>query len=253
MIYSAFSIFGLDTLTSILTIITFCFIPVLLWSIYVSAKVNTTFSKFNKVASKRGLTASQAARYILDKEGLYDVQIKSCRGTLTDHYDPRVNMVFLSDSTINSTSIAAIGVAAHEVGHAIQHARNYAPVKIRGALVPVINLANRLLLPCILINFLISFFLPATSVTPIYIYYAILGVYALSTLFSFITLPCEFNASARAKRILFECNILDEEEIQGVSKVLQSAAMTYLASFAMSIVQLARILLIVISNRNRKN
>lgn len=253
MIYSAFSFLGYDTLTSILLIITFCFIPVLLWSIFVSAKVNTTFSKFNKVPSKKMVTAAEAARYILDKEGLYDVQIKSCRGTLTDHYDPRVNMVFLSEATINSTSIAAIGVAAHEVGHAIQHARNYIPVKVRGALVPVINFANRMLLPCILLNFLVSIFLPVSSNVPLYIYYAIFAVYALSTLFSLVTLPCEFNASSRAKRFLVDLNIVDKEEIKGVSKVLKAAAMTYVASFAMSVVQLARILLIILSSRKRND
>lgn len=242
---------GYDLLTSILLVITACFLPVLLWSIYVSIKVNTTFAKYSKVPCKRNMTAYEVARYILDREGLQDVQIKECRGSLTDHFDPRVNMVFLSQATIHSSSIGAIGVAAHEVGHAIQHAKGYFPVKLRSALVPVINLSSRLLLPLILINLIITFVLPANSALPIYIFYAIIGVYALSLLFSLVTLPCEFNASARAKKLLLDLGILDKEELQGVSAVLRSAAMTYVANFCMSLIQLARLILIVLLNKKR--
>lgn len=240
-----------NLMINILYLISICFIPVLLWSIYVSYKVNANFRRFSKVNSKRGLPAHIVARQILDSEGLTNVQISRCRGSLTDHYDPRTNTVVLSDSVYDSASIAAIGVAAHEVGHAIQHARNYVPVKIRGALVPVLNISSKLIIPALIVNIFLTFFLPINSPIPMIIYYVIFGVYALNMLFSLVTLPCEFNASARAKEILGDMAILDDEELKCVSKVLRSAAMTYVASFVMTLVQLARILLIILANRRR--
>ncbi len=179
------------------------------------------------------------------------MQIGRCGGSLSDHYDPRNNTVYLSESVYNSPSIAAIGVAAHEVGHAIQHARNYAPVKIRGALVPVLNISSKMLIPILIVNIFLTIFLPVNSAIPMYIYYAIFGIYALNMLFAMVTLPCEFNASSRAKEILVDMGMLDEDEIRGVSKVLRSAAMTYVASFVLTLIQLARILLIILSNRRR--
>lgn len=242
-----------DTLINILYLICILFIPVLLWSIYVSYKVNANFRKFNMVASKKGLPAHIVTRKILDSEGLTNVQIGRCSGSLSDHYDPRTNTVYLSDSVYNSTSIAAIGVAAHEVGHAIQHAQKYVPVKIRGALVPVLNLSSKMLMPILIVNIFLTIFLPFNSPIPMYIYYAIFAIYALNMLFALVTLPCEFNASSRAKEILVDMQILDEEEVLGVSKVLRSAAMTYVASFVMTLIQLARILLIILSNSKRNS
>ncbi len=192
------------------------------------------------------------ARQILDSEGLNDIQIGRCSGSLSDHYNPRTKTVFLSDTVYDSTAIAAIGVAAHEVGHAIQHAHNYAPVKIRGILVPILNISSKLLLPAIIINILLTIFLPVNSNIPMIIYYVLLGVYALNVVFTFVTLPCEFNASGRAKDILEDMGFLEEDEVQSVSKVLRSAAMTYVAAFVISLLQMARILLIILSSRKRK-
>lgn len=249
MMICTFSILGYDLLTSILIIIASCFVPVILWSIYVSCKVNIDFKKYSTVRSSKNVSAYEVARYILDSKGLQNVQIRECKGSLTDHYDPRVNIVFLSEATINSTSIGAIGVAAHEVGHAIQHAEGYFPIKIRGALVPAMGLASKILMPLILVNLIITFALPVNNPISNYIFCVIIGIYAINMLFSLITLPCEFNASSRAKKILAQLNILNDEELKGVSKVLRSAAMTYVASFFMTIIQLARMLLIVIMNR----
>lgn len=240
-----------DMMLNILYLVALCFIPVFIWSIYTSIKVKTTFKKFDKVNSKKGLPAHIIARQILDSEGLTDVQIGRCAGSLSDHYDPRSNTVVLSDSVYNSSSIAAIGVAAHEVGHAIQHAKNYVPIKIRGALVPILNLSSKLLVPVLILNIILTIFLPVTSNLPMIIYYVLLGVYAVNMLFSLVTLPCEFNASGRAKEILEDMGILDQEEITGVSKVLRSAAMTYVASFVLTLVQLARILFIILASKRR--
>ncbi len=240
-----------DMMLNILYLVALCFIPVFIWSIYTSIKVRMTFKKFDKVNSTKWLPAHIIARQILDSEGLTDVKIGRCAGSLSDHYDPRSNTVVLSDSVYNSSSIAAIGVAAHEVGHAIQHARNYAPIKIRGALVPVLNLSSKLLVPILIINIFLTVFLPVTSNLPMIIYYVLLGVYALNMLFALVTLPCEFNASSRAKDILEDLSILDSDEIKGVSKVLRSAAMTYVASFVLTLVQLARILFIILASKRR--
>ena len=179
------------------------------------------------------------------------MQIGRCSGSLSDHYDPRSKTVVLSDSVYNSSAIAAIGVAAHEVGHAIQHAKNYAPVKIRGALVPVLNLSSKLLIPVLIINILLTIFLPASSPVPMAIYYVLLAVFGLNLLFALVTLPVEFNASNRAKEILDDMAILDDNEIRGVSRVLRTAAMTYVASFVITLIQFARILLIVMASRKK--
>lgn len=243
---------GYDLFLNILFILAICLLPALLWSIFVSIKVKLTFNKFNKINSKKGLPAYMVARQILDSEGLNDIQIGRCSGSLSDHYNPRTKTVFLSDTVYDSTAIAAIGVAAHEVGHAIQHAHNYAPVKIRGILVPILNISSKLLLPAIIINILLTIFLPVNSNIPMIIYYVLLGVYALNVVFTFVTLPCEFNASGRAKDILEDMGFLEEDEVQSVSKVLRSAAMTYVAAFVISLLQMARILLIILSSRKRK-
>ena len=242
---------GYDMMLNILYLISLCFIPAVIWAVYVSIKVNVMFKKYNKVNSRKGLPAYMVARQILDSEGLTNVQIGRCSGSLSDHYDPRSKTVVLSDAVYNSSSIAAIGVAAHEVGHAIQHAKNYAPVKIRGALVPVLNLSTKLLIPVLILNIILTIFLPVTSNVPMIIYYVLLGVFGLNLLFALVTLPVEFNASGRAKEILEDMAILDSDEIHGVSKVLRSAAMTYVASFVITLIQFARILLIVLSSRKR--
>lgn len=238
----------------ILTIVALCFLPLLLWMIFASISVRTTFNRYNQVPAECGMTAQEAARKILDSNGLLNVQIAGCGGTLTDHYDPRNNTVYLSQSTMNSSSLAAIGVAAHEVGHAIQHAEEYGPIKIRTALVPVVNFTSRLITPLLLIGIIFEFFAYTASVNISAIFYmAALVCYVAYALFTFITLPCEYNASKRARVQLEECGILNSDEIAATKKVLNSAAKTYLISFLISLAQVARILLMLLGTRRRRN
>lgn len=237
----------------IIAIIAYATIPLMLWMIFASISVRTTYSKFNSIPASCGMSAEQAARKILDINGLFDVNIGKCSGMLTDHYDPRNNAVYLSASTINSSSIAAIAVAAHEVGHAIQHAEGYAPIKMRGALVPVVNVVSRMITPFLLLGIVFEFIAISGTRISVYFYFGALVCYILYALFTFITLPCEYNASSRAKKQLVECDILTQEETNTASKVLSSAAKTYLISFFMSLAQVARILLILLSARNRSN
>ncbi|MDE7191834.1 MAG: zinc metallopeptidase [Clostridia bacterium] len=237
----------------IIAIIAYATIPLMLWMIFASISVRATYSKFNSIPASCGMSAEQAARKILDINGLFDVNIGKCSGMLTDHYDPRNNTVYLSASTINSSSIAAIAVAAHEVGHAIQHAEGYAPIKMRGALVPVVNVVSRMITPFLLLGIVFEFIAISSTRISVYFYFGALVCYILYALFTFITLPCEYNASSRAKKQLVECDILTQEETNTASKVLSCAAKTYLISFFMSLAQVARILLILLSARNRSN
>lgn len=237
----------------IIVIIAYATIPLMLWMIFASISVRTTYSKFNAIPASCGMTAEQAARKILDINGLFNVNIGKCSGTLTDHYDPRNDTVYLSASTINSSSIAAIAVAAHEVGHAIQHAEGYAPIKMRGALVPVVNVVSRMITPFLLLGIVFEFIAISNIRISVYFYFGALICYVLYALFTFITLPCEYNASSRAKTQLVDCGILTQEETNTASKVLSSAAKTYLISFFMSIAQIARILLILLGAKNRSN
>ncbi|MDE6210656.1 MAG: zinc metallopeptidase [Clostridia bacterium] len=237
----------------IIVIIAYATIPLMLWMIFASISVRTTYSKFNAIPASCGMTAEQAARKILDINGLFNVNIGKCSGTLTDHYDPRNDTVYLSASTINSSSIAAIAVAAHEVGHAIQHAEGYAPIKMRGALVPVVNVVSRMITPFLLLGIVFEFIAISNIRISVYFYFGALICYVLYALFTFITLPCEYNASSRAKTQLVDCGILTQEETNTASKVLSSAAKTYLISFFMSIAQIARILLLLLGAKNRSN
>lgn len=223
--------------------------PALILSIWASVKVNTTFKKYSTVYSTSGLTGAEVARRILYENGLYDVKIEATHGHLTDHYDPRTNVVRLSESTYSSTSSAAIGVAAHEVGHAIQHATNYAPLRLRNAIVPVTNIGSRLSLPLILLGIVLS------SIAPVFAYVAYAGVacFSLCALFQLLTLPTEFNASRRALKAIDECGILDNSEIKGARRVLTAAAMTYVAALAVTLAQLLRFVLMVSRVNNRRN
>ena len=225
-------------------------LPAVILSLFASAKVNSTFHKYSTVYSKSGLTGAEVARRILYENGLYDVRIEQARGHLTDHFDPRTNVIRLSESTYSSTSSAAIGVAAHEVGHAIQYANNYAPLKIRNAIVPITNLGSKLSMPLILLGILFSAF------APFFAYVACAGVacFSLCALFQLLTLPTEFNASHRALKAIDECGALDRVEMEGARKVLSAAAMTYVAALAVSLAQLLRLLLIVgrLNNNRRR-
>jgi uncharacterized protein len=186
------------------------------------------------------MTAYEVTRKMLQSAGLTDVKIDRVRGNLTDHYDPRNNTIYLSDNVFFSSSVAAIGVAAHETGHAMQYSENYFPVKLRTALVPVVNIGSRFSIPLILIGFFMGM---ATSLG-MYVIYIGIAFYALSTIFMLITLPVEFNASSRAKRALTDLNILDNEEIKMAGTVLNAAAKPYVASFAVSLLFLLRLLAI---------
>lgn len=221
-------------------------LPALIFTMWASARVKTTYSKYAKVNARTGITATEAARRILDGAGLTHVSVERIAGDLTDHYDPRTNVIRLSDSVANSTSIAAIGVAAHECGHAIQHAKAYVPIRIRQAIIPITNVSSRLAVPLVLIGILLT----ATAENFISIAYAGVILYGFAVLFQLVTLPVEFNASRRALSILTESGTLVADEIKGARRVLSAAAMTYVAALATSLLQMLRLLSIV-NNRRR--
>jgi Zn-dependent membrane protease YugP len=207
-----------------------------IFSLVASARVKSTFSKYSKVRSISGITGAEAAQKILNRAGIYDVQVEHVQGSMTDHYDPKNKILRLSDTVYGSNSISAIGVAAHECGHAIQHNQSYAPLGIRSALVPVVNIASTISWPLILIGLLVT-----GSQTLIY-----LGIILFSTavIFQLITLPVEFNASRRAIQVLGDSGILYRDELPLSKKVLKAAALTYVAAAAATILQLIRIILI---------
>ncbi|MBQ4102601.1 MAG: zinc metallopeptidase [Oscillospiraceae bacterium] len=217
-------------------------IPCVIITLAAQAKVKSTYAKYSEVLNDRGLTASQVARRILDQNGLYEVCVSRVSGNLTDHFDPRTNVVRLSDSVCDSTSVAAIGVAAHECGHAIQHAKGYLPIKLRMAVIPICNFGSRLSIPLILLGCLFS--LQAL------VNFGIL-LYSFLLLFQLITLPVEFNASRRAMEIIRGDGLLTEAEQQGAKKTLQAAAMTYVASMLVALMQFLRIL-VIFGNRRRR-
>ena len=206
-------------------------------SLIASAKVNSTFQKYAKVRSMSGLTGAQVARRILDRNGLTDVPVEYVRGNLSDHYDPTTRTLRLSDSTYQSTSVAAIGVAAHECGHAIQHKESYGPMKLRTAIVPAANLGSRLGVPIILLG--VFFGSGGNLLINIGIW-----VFSLAVLFQIVTLPVEFNASSRALIMLENYGILGQEEKRKAKSVLSAAAMTYVAAAAASILQLLRLIIL---------
>lgn len=211
-----------------------------------SAKVKTTFNRYNKVRSMSGMTGAEAAERILHSAGIYDVTVQHISGNLTDHYDPRNKTLSLSDSTYSSASVAAVGVAAHECGHAIQHQTNYAPLNLRSAIVPVANLGSTIAWPLILIGL---FF---TSSTGTFLINLGIICFSLAVLFQLVTLPVEFNASSRAVKILESTGILGADELQGTRKVLGAAALTYVAGAASAILQLLR-LIILFGGRGRND
>lgn len=213
-------------------------LPVIIYSIYVSFKVNNVYRKYAIVIARSGLTAYEVTRKMLRDARITNVNIDRVGGRLTDHYDPRNNTIYLSDSVFSSSSVAAIGVAAHETGHAIQYSQNYLPVKLRTFLVPAVNIGSRFSIPLIIIGAILGM----VSYIGTYIIYIGIAFYALSTIFMLITLPVEYNASRRAKRILSQTGILDNQEVKMAGNVLNAAANTYLASFAVSLLFLLRML-----------
>ena len=227
-------------------------LPAVLWAMFASIKVNSTFDKYQRQLSQRHITGAEAARQVLNANGLYDVSIRMVSGKLSDHYDPRDNTVYLSEAVHNSTSTAAIGVAAHEAGHAIQHAQHYFPIKVRSAIIPVTNIGSRLAIPLILIGMLLTAFYTDSNIG---ILLAFAGVicFSLTAVFQLVTLPTEFNASSRAMKALEQGDILSDDELRGARKVLSAAAMTYVAALAVSLAQLLRILIIVSGSSRRRN
>ncbi|MBP1574641.1 MAG: zinc metallopeptidase [Oscillospiraceae bacterium] len=210
-------------------------IHALLFGLWAQSQVNTNFQKYSQIGTMRGMTGAQAAEYILQQNGIYDVQIRHVSGHLSDNFNPRNKTINLSDSVYNSTSIAAIGVAAHEAGHAVQHAVNYAPIRIREMIIPVTQIGSWLYLPIIMVGFLFS----SQALVNV-------GILLFSTLaiFQLVTLPVEFDASGRAIRTLESSGILYGEEITGAKKVLKAAALTYVAALVSSLAQLLRLILI---------
>jgi len=205
----------------------------------VQINIKSTYSRYRDVRSDRNISGAEAARRILDANGLYNVQIQQIGGELTDHFDPRTNVVSLSTDVFHGTSLASVGVAAHEVGHAIQHAQGYAPIRIRSAIVPVTNIGSRLFYPVILLGMILG--MPQLLDVGIILF-------SLVVVFQFVTLPVEFNASSRALASLEQLGILGSDELHGSRKVLSAAALTYVAALVTSLLQLIRLLAL----RNRR-
>lgn len=226
-------------------------LPTIFFALWASAHVNSTFKKYSQVRNSRGLTGAQAAYAVLRANGVTDVRIERISGNLTDHYDPKSNVIRLSDGVYDVATPAAVGVAAHEAGHAVQYAQNYAPIKIRSAIVNVTNIGSKLSLPLIIIGILMMSIRSLSRYSEFFYYVAIFGVllYGLCVVFQLVTLPTEFNASRRALRAIESGNLLDSQDYKGAKKVLSAAALTYVAALATSLAQLLRLFLLV--NRRR--
>ena len=222
-------------------------LPCLLLSLWASAHVNGTFKKYSKQHSLRGITGADAAARVLAANGVRGVRIEHISGNLNDHYDPSTNVIRLSDNVYGSTSTAAIGVACHEAGHAVQYAQGYSPIKLRSAIIPLTNFGSRLALPMIFIGLLFS---SLGNLSNFFIYLGI-ACFGLSLVFQLITLPVEFNASHRALSTIAETGILTEEEQTGARKTLTAAALTYVAATAAALAQLVRLLVLFGGNRRR--
>ena len=215
-------------------------LPCLLLSLWASSSVNSTFKRYSKQLSTRGITGRDAAICVLEAHGIHNVRVERIAGNLTDHFDPKTNVIRLSDSVYNSTSTAAIGVACHEAGHAVQYAQSYFPMRIRAAIIPATNIGSRLAMPLILLGVLFG-------VGGSYSYtlvYAGIACFSLSLVFQLVTLPVEFNASRRAMQAIAGRGILTEQEQKGARKTLTAAAMTYVAAVAVAAAQLLRLILL---------
>lgn len=224
-------------------------LPCLILSMWASSNVKSTFKRYSTQYSLRRITAAEAAQRVLRAGGVTGVRIARVSGELTDHYDPKANVIRLSDGVYGSTSTAAIGVACHEAGHAVQYAVNYAPIKLRAAIVPITNFGSKLAMPLILLGLVLSAFgnLSYTLV------YAGIAFFGLSVLFQLVTLPVEFNASRRAMQAIEAGGILTEEEQKGARKTLTAAALTYVAATAVALTQLLRLLILFGNRGNRRN
>ena len=215
-------------------------VPAMLIALLAQINVSSTFNRYSRIASRRGLTGAQAAEEVLKAHGVYGVRITRVSGKLTDHYDPRTNTIRLSDAVYGSTSIASVGVAAHEAGHAVQYAQEDGPIKLRGAIIPVCNFSSQISILLIILGFVL-YSRPLFAVGVV--------LFAVAAFFQVVTLPVEFNASRRAVRCLAETGLLDDQELRGAKKVLGAAAMTYVAALLVSIAQLLRYILAFNSRR----
>lgn len=215
-------------------------LPCILLSLWASANVNSTFKKYSRQLSRRHISGAEAAQRVLYANGIRDVRIERISGNLTDHYDPRTNVIRLSDDVYSSTSTAAIGVACHEAGHAVQYAQHYAPIKLRAAIIPITNIGSKLAMPLILLGIVLSFL---GEMSYFFVYLGI-AAFGLSLVFQLITLPVEFNASRRAMQAIESANILTEEEQRGARKTLTAAALTYVAATAVALAQLLRLMML---------
>lgn len=222
----------------------FLLLPAMIFALAAQVRVQSVFKKYDRIHSQRRMTGADAARKILDLNGLYHVKVECVRGHLSDHFDPTANVIRLSDATYGSTSVAAIGVAAHEAGHAIQYAKGYAPIRLRSAIIPMTRFASRLSMPLFLIGLLITGFGMVDPTFGELLMFGGIILFSLSTLFQLVTLPVEFNASSTALRALEKSNILYGDEIAGARAVLGAAAMTYVAALATSLAYLLRFILI---------
>lgn len=217
-------------------------LPALLFAMWAQQMVAGSFKKYSRVPTERGLTGADAAREVLSRSGVTNVRIEPVKGSLTDHFDPRDNVIRLSEDVYNVSSISAVGVAAHEAGHALQHAFGYSPMRLRSAIIPITNIGSKLAMPL----FILGFFLQVTGL----IHLGIL-LFSFAVLFQLITLPVEFNASSRALKILDESGVLTSSEVPAAKKVLMAAAMTYVAALAVSLAQLFRLILLSQNRRRR--
>lgn len=215
-------------------------LPCIIFSMWASASVNSTFKKYSTQYSSRRITGAEAAQRVLSMHGVNNVRIEHISGELTDHYDPSTNVIRLSDGVYSNTSTAAIGVACHEAGHAVQYAQNYQPIKLRAAIVPITNIGSKLAMPLILLGLVLSAFANASY---FFIYLGI-ACFGLSLVFQLVTLPVEFNASRRALAAIDQGGLLTDEEQKGAKKTLKAAAMTYVAATAVALSQLLRLLVI---------
>lgn len=222
-------------------------LPAMLFSLWASARVNGTFKRYSQMRNARGMTGADAARAVLAANGVTGVRIERISGNLTDHYDPRDNVIRLSDGVYDAATPAAVGVAAHEAGHAVQYATNYAPIKIRAAIVNVTNIGSKLSIPLIVIGLLLMSIRSLAAYSDFFYYVALFGVlcFGLCVVFQLVTLPTEYNASSRAKQAIERCNLLTVEEQAGVKKVLSAAALTYVAALTVAIANFLRLLMIV--------
>ena len=220
-------------------------IPAVIFSLWAQAKVNSTFNEYSRHTTYSRMTGFEAARRILDANGLRHVHIERVAGHLSDHYDPSTQTLRLSDSVYGNTSTAAIGVACHEAGHAIQHAEEYAPLKLRQAIIPITNIGSRVGIYLFMIGFMISIFAGSTNIFGMGMAWAGIALFSFTTVFQLITLPTEFNASSRALEEIERAGILYADEIPSAKKVLNAAAMTYVAALAVSITQLLRLIILL--------